>query len=135
MIRISFLLAIGVLLAACASGGEKRKLDERLYAYAGVVRWGGDLMQALEFVAPDQREALTPSTLEQTRLQQYQVAGYYVQGTQAISEEEVHQLVEIRLVNRHTQVERNLIDRQVWRWDDDADTWWLTSKLPQLQSR
>jgi hypothetical protein len=132
--RAPILLAL-VLLAACAGkGGSPTKLNETLYAYQSTIRWG-DLTGALAFVAPDERDKQAPTALEERRLAQLQVAGYYVQGSQQLAEGEYEQIVEIRVVNRNTQVERSVIDRQTWRWNVDDRAWYLTSGLPEFSQQ
>jgi hypothetical protein len=131
MRRTLILLAV-VLLAACAGkSGSSSKLQETLYAYQSTIRWG-DLSGALAFIEPKLREGLAPSSLEERRLAQLQVVGYYVQGSQQPSEGELQQIVEIRVVNRNTQVERSVMDRQTWRWSVDDKAWWLVSGLPEF---
>lgn len=125
------LLVVAGVLAACASsGGDSRKLEQTLYAYQSAVRWS-DFAGAAAFLDPEQREELTLKDLEARRWEQYQVAGYYVRSSEA-TDEEVKQIVELRLINKHTQVERSVIDRQTWRWDSAAKAWWLTTPLPTL---
>ncbi len=132
--RALFLLAL-VLLAACAGkSGSGTKLNETLYAYQSTIRWG-DLTGALAFVDPELREKQAPSALEERRLAQLQVAGYYVQGSQQADDGKYEQIVEIRVVNRNTQVERSLIDRQTWRWSVDDRAWYLTSGLPDFSQQ
>ncbi|MBD8526847.1 hypothetical protein [Pseudomarimonas arenosa] len=125
-----FILLFSVLLGCASDGGNARKLDQTLYTYQSTLRWS-DFAGALSFVDPEQREALALSDLEARRWAQYQVAGYYVQGSE-ITDDEVKQVVELRLINKHTQVERSVIDRQIWRWDSKAKAWWLTTPLPEL---
>ena len=130
--RHALILLTLLLLGACAGkSGSTSKLQETLYAYQSTIRWG-DLTGALAFVDPDLREKQAPSSLEERRLAQLQVAGYYVQGSQQVGEGEYEQIVEIRLVNRNTQVERSVIDRQTWRWSVEDKAWWLTSGLPDF---
>lgn len=124
-------MAMLVFAAGCASsGGDSRKLQQTLYAYQSALRWS-DFAGAAGFIDPDKREELALKDLEARRWEQYQVAGYYVQGSET-GEDEVKQVVELRLINKHTQVERSVIDRQVWRWDSKAKAWWLTTPLPDL---
>jgi len=127
------ILAFGLVavLAACASAGSQRKLDETLYAYAGAIRWG-DLGAAEGFIDPTLRDRLAPKPIERERMAQLQVTGYHVQAKEQTGNDELRQVVEISLVNRHTLKERSVIDRQVWRWDAEAKTWWLTSGLPDF---
>lgn len=132
--RALFLLAL-VLLAACAGkSGSGTKLNETLYAYQSTIRWG-DLTGALAFVDPELREKQAPSALEERRLAQLQVAGYYVQGSQQAEDGKYEQIVEIRVVNRNTQIERSVIDRQTWRWSVDDRAWYLTSGLPDFSQQ
>lgn len=131
MRHLLLLLALVVLTACAGKGGSANKLKETLYAYQSTIRWG-DLSGALAFVDPELRDKLAPSPLEERRLAQLQVAGYYVQGSQQPSEGEHEQIVEIRVVNRNTQIERSVIDRQTWRWSAEDKAWWLVSGLPDF---
>lgn len=122
---------LALLLGACASGPDSRMLDRTLYAYAGAIRWG-EFDTALGFVEPEYRRAHPLTALEQQRFKQVGVSGYAVKEMQLGVEGEVRQVVEIRVFNRHTHAERAIIDRQTWRWDAQAERWWLTTGLPDL---
>lgn len=127
-----YLLGWIVLLSACASsGGLQNKLDAALYSYAGAIRWG-DLGGAEAFLDPAKRAELAPKPIERERMAQLQVTGYHVQSKEQTSSTELRQIVQITLVNRHTLVERSVIDHQVWRWDEEAKAWWLTTGLPDF---
>ncbi|MCB1553481.1 MAG: hypothetical protein KDJ14_06695 [Xanthomonadales bacterium] len=138
MKRLVLKLLVGgliVLLAACAGKkGDTRKLDERLLSYQSTIRWG-QLAAAVEVLDPEQREKLAPTPLQLRRMEQLQVTAYRVRGKQWTDATEVRQVVEIQVVNRHTQVERTVIDRQVWRWDGEEKTWWLTTPLPDFEPK
>jgi hypothetical protein len=123
-----------LLLAGCNSASMTRSpRDEALYSYVSAVRWG-DFDAALAFVDPEVLKAQPLSDVERERYRQFQVSGYEVRGSQQLSDVEYEQQVEIRLVNRHTQVERVITDRQTWRWDPEAKRWWLVSGLPKLDA-
>lgn len=125
-------LLLALLLAGCASTTpDRRALDDALYDYASAIRWG-ELDAALSHVDPDYLAAHPLDSIERARFQQLQVSGYYVRQNSQDAEGRVHQLVEIRLVNRHTQTERSVVDRQTWRWDAEAKRWWLTTGVPDL---
>jgi hypothetical protein len=133
--RLGLLSLLVLLLAACASGKPNvNKLDARLYTYASAIRWEG-FAAAAEFIDPALREAHAPSALQLQRYEQVQVSGYRVRAKTQPAPDEVLQVVEIGLVNRHTQVERSVIDRQRWRWDAEAGQWWLVSGLPDIAPR
>lgn len=123
------LLLCLALLAACGSRGPDLKdLEKLMESYAIAVRWG-DLDGAYEFVDPKTRETDPMSAVERERLRQVQVAGYEVKRSGMVDPGRLRQVVEIRLVNRHTQVERIVLDEQVWRWDEPLKRWWLESGL------
>jgi len=136
MLRLRQLLIAVLLLAlaACASKPDTRKLDERLYLYAGAIRWGV-IDEALAFIDPKVLEEKPLSAVERARYDQVQFAGYQVKKSVSVGEDELLQQVEIRVINKHTQVERTLIDQQRWRFDRDSKTWWLVSGLPDIATR
>lgn len=133
--RLPILLLIALMLAACGSMGSQRTpRDDMLYSYVSAVRWS-DFDAALNFVDPEVRLANPLTDLERERYKQFQVAGYEVKSGSEPAEGLYEQVVEIRLVNRNTQTERIITDRQRWRWDAEAKRWWLVSGLPNLAPR
>ena len=109
--RRGLLLILCLLLVACATGkSDSTKLDRTLYMYASAVRWN-NFQEAADFIDPALRPRLAPSELQLQRYAQIQVTGYAVQGKEMVSADELRQNVELRLVNRHTQVERSVVDR------------------------
>jgi hypothetical protein len=133
--RLAILVIACLALVACATGRpDTHKRDRTLYAYASEIRWG-DIESALAFIDPKVRAEKTPTALELERYRQVQIAGYNVRGLDQPDDETLHQTVELRLVNRHTQVERSVLDRQRWRWDGEAKRWWLVSGLPDISPR
>ena len=134
-IRLPLLLACLVLvLAACAgAGGQRSPRDQTLYTYVSAVRWS-DFDAAYEFLDPAWLAANPMTDAERERYRQFQVSGYEVKTAREPAEGEYEQVVEIRVVNRHTQVEKIITDRQRWRWDPEAKRWWLASGLPDLDA-
>ena len=130
-ILIALLALMLALVAGCGVGSQNDLRDNTLFAYAGAIRWG-HIDDAWSMVDPQyaRRHPMTP--LERERFEQVQITGYQVKGSEMVSENELLQLVEIRLINRHTQAERTLQDRQTWRWDPQARRWWLTTGLPRI---
>ena len=132
--RAIVLVLLALLLAACAGYNAKRSpRDQMLYEYVGVLRWS-DFDRALGFLDPLSLEVDPLDPIEFERLKQYQVTGYDVRTSNEVSEDQYEQVVEIRFVNRHTQAERSVMDRQTWRWDPVAERWWLSSGLPDLRA-
>ena len=130
---IAILVPLLALLGGCATQGKPQKLlQNTLSAYASTVRWGGFGPEALAYVDPEYQKAHPLSTLDMQRYQQVRVSYYHDQPAQNLSPTEVSQIVEIGVVNEHTQGERAVVDRQHWHWDEKAQRWWLTSGLPDI---
>lgn len=122
------------LLAGCAMDKMQTKstiLDDTLRTYAATIRWG-DITQAEVFVDPEYRKAHPLTDLERARFKQVQVTAYEDQPATPVSDTEVRQVVEIGLVNVHTQAARSVIDHQVWHYDEKAKRWWLMTGLPDI---
>lgn len=130
-LALALVLVLAALLAACGSAGQRDPRSQALYDYSGAVRWS-DFDRALEFIDPLTLATDPVDPLELERLKQYQVSGYEARTATMPADGVYEQVVEIRLVNRHTQVERVITDRQRWRWDEAAQRWWLVSGLPRV---
>jgi hypothetical protein len=131
-IRFMVVAALAALvLTSCAAGQRANTPNETLYNYAGALRWGG-FEQALEFVDPQLREQAPPSALDLERYRQVEVKGYQVTRTAALGGDGLQRDVEISLVNRHTQRERVVRHREVWRFAPVAKRWWLSNGLPDI---
>lgn len=128
-------LALLAALSGCATAKSKRErvMEQTLVNYASAVRWGG-FQQALAFVDPETLKQRPVSDLELKRYEQVRVS-YYHEQPPVVNGNELTQLVEIGIVNEHTQSERAIIDRQRWRWDEAAQRWWLISGLPDITRR
>jgi hypothetical protein len=125
------------LLAACATEKMRTKttiLDETLRSYGATIRWG-DIAQAQTYIDPKVLAEHPPSSLELQRYRQIKVTGYTEQPVVPISEDEMHQVVQIEVVNVNTQHARSVIDRQVWKYEESSKHWWLTSGLPDISRR
>ena len=126
------LLLAPLVLSGCATKKHSRDLLQiALYDYQGAIRWG-NFPGAVDFLDPEvlAKKPLDPLALK--RYEQIQVTGYTVQGGGAPSEGTFQQAVEIRFVNRHTQAESAILDRQSWRYDEEQRRWWLVSGLPDI---
>lgn len=130
--RMVVVLAV-VVLAACASAQkqEAKLLESTLRSYASVMRWG-DVAQALPFIDPEVLEAKPVDAITLERFKQVQVAGYRERSLEMTGELEARQIVQIDLVNRHTQEVRSVVDQQRWRYDAVEKKWWLMSGLPDI---
>lgn len=126
------LLAAALILTACAARERASQLDETLQHYGALIRWS-EWAAAADYYDPEQRRENPISRLEMERLAQLKVSGYNERTMQVTADgTRARQSVEIRLYNVHTQAERSIVDHQVWRWDEEAERWWLVSGLPDV---
>ena len=130
-IRHLSLAAVALALAACASHTRETSLEQTLNAYAGTIRWG-NMASAMEYIDPEVLKTNPPTQLQLARYQHVRVSGYDTAGPVPVSETEVRQRVQIGLINVHTQHQRSIIDNQVWKYDPQAQRWWLESGLPDI---
>jgi hypothetical protein len=135
--RRSFALLIALVVLAAAPVAAKSRdklLDETLRTYAATIRWGS-IEQAESFVDPAYRAEHPLTDLELARYRQVRFTAYNDRAPVAVDDFEVHQTVEIGLVNVNTQEARTVIDRQVWKFDKAAKAWTLHSGLPDITRR
>jgi hypothetical protein len=127
-------LLTSLSLSGCATEKMRSRqnvLTDTLQAYAGAIRWG-EVEQAQGFLDPKLRLEHPPTALELARFKQVRVTAYDEQPAVPAGDNEVHQTVEIGLVNINSQVARSVIDHQVWHYDEAQKRWWLTSGLPDI---
>lgn len=126
------LLILAVLQACGGRMGKKQNLDHTLYQYAKVMRWA-DYDQAANFINPKAEENVKPTELELNRFKQFGVSSYVPRPIlPGPDENSVVQTVELKLYNIHTKREKVVVDRQLWRYDDEQKRWFLESGLPKI---
>lgn len=129
------LLVLTLLLAGCPDSIPRKPSTDNLLAdYGAAIRWN-EFDKAVAFVDPALPGAQSLTDFDRERFKQLQVTGYEVKDRTVAPDGSVTQAVEIRLVNRNTQVERSFIDHQAWRFDPVAKRLWLTSGLPDFSQR
>ena len=132
--RLLACLLLCGLVACTAAPSKLNPRDAALTEYGFALRWS-EFDQAMAFLDPQVRLQHPLSDLEKERLKQIQVTGYEVKDRHASSDGGLEQTVEIRLINRNTQLERSITDHQAWRWDAEGKRYWLTSGLPDFSPR
>jgi hypothetical protein len=122
-----------LVLAGCGTMQNKRDktLVSTLDSYSAQVRWGG-FEQGVGFLDPEWLKANPIPPLQLERYRQVRVSYYHEKGAPVIGTDEISQIVEIGVINEHSQSERVILDRQRWRWDEKAQRWWLMSGLPDI---
>ncbi|HEX5756600.1 MAG TPA: hypothetical protein VFY12_09645 [Arenimonas sp.] len=127
------LIVASLVLVGCPASKRSARgpLDQALYDYAGAIRWS-DFEAAYTFVDPEVRAEQDLAHIEIERLKQFQTSDYQVKRVIGSVDDVYEQVVEIRLVNRHTQLERTVVERQRWRFDAEQKAWWLMTGLPRI---
>lgn len=136
LIKRCLLIACLLVLVACEGlptrGSAAR--DNMLSDYGAAIRWN-EFEKAQAFIDPVVRQQQPMTALESERLKQIQVTGYEVKTRDVAADGSIVQAVEIRVVNRNTQIERIITDRQSWRPDATGKGYWLVSGLPDFSAR
>lgn len=126
--------ALLALLAAsgCATAGPDRAdaLRSAQYAWSAAIRWG-DFEGAWTLVDPAYRAAHPMTPLELERYGQVQVSAYHELG-QSVGDGTATRPVEIGVVNRNTQLQREARYVEQWRYDAATKRWWITGGLPDF---
>jgi hypothetical protein len=128
---LSVLLALSAGCTEVTHQSENRALEITLVAYGNAIRWG-DLQQALPFVDPEtlKKHPVTPFDLQ--RYKQVRFVSYIEQPPIPDGPHQVRQVVKISLLNVNTQMERDIVDNQVWRYDEATKHWHIVSGLPDI---
>jgi hypothetical protein len=131
--RLPLLLLLAFLaLAGCASPRMDRgsALDAAQYAYSAAIRWG-DFEGAWNMLDPAYRATHPLSDLDLERYKQLQVSGYHELGAQVDGDTAVRE-IQIGVINRNTQRERDARYTERWRYDPVGKAWWVVGGLPDL---
>ncbi len=124
-----------VLLTACAAGNAERTRAETMDSWESLVRWS-EYDALVDFVHPDYLADHPVTSLEVDRLHQFRVTEYRVRRVMADPEGlELARTVMIRLYHIHSAQERVIDHHEVWRYDEDLESWLMHSGLPDPRRR
>lgn len=121
---------VGLLLGGCAAVEKDKRvlgLDATTRAYLAALRWS-DFEGAVAFLPPETRPQELPGMFTDLRITRYEV----LRPPVMLSETRATQTVGIEYLYEYRQIVEKITDRQSWRWDDEAQTWWLESGLPDF---
>ncbi len=137
MLRVIPLFFLVALCAGCgglSTQTEGDALRTTLSAYENALRWGG-FDQAVKYIDPETLKQHPLTELDVERYKQFRVISYTEQPPVPAAKHEISQIVEVGVVNVNTQIERTVIDRQLWRYDEKTKHWHIVSGLPDMTQR
>jgi hypothetical protein len=134
-LRSTLLLMLALILAACAGGAAERDRAETMDSWESLVRWS-EYDALVDFIHPDYLTDHPVTTLEVDRLHQFRVTEYRVRRVMAEPDGlGLERTVMIRLYHLHSAQERVIDHREVWRYDENLESWLLHSGLPDPRRR
>ncbi len=116
-----------LVLSACASMEQDRKLEETLISYENTIRWES-LIDASKF----QKNPQPVSEQQRRRMKSIKITGYDVIKS-VRTQNEAKLRVEIRYYDEQTAIERSVIDEQIWKLDENSKIWQLMTPLPKFK--
>ncbi|MES9998983.1 MAG: asparagine synthetase [Candidatus Thiodiazotropha lotti] len=123
-----FLIPFLIQLAACQTLGEHTRaesLENILRSYEASIRWTSG-QQAYNFLPPDHKDKEYRPVSKNIRVTHYEV----VQGPTMLGEDKAIQTAVIQYVLQDSQVLKEMIDKQEWRYDEEGEVWHLYSPVP-----
>lgn len=134
LLAATFLLITAAPADAVSKRAQAKLLETAQFKYASAIRWS-EFEIAWSHLDPSYRNENPLSDLEKERFKQIQITGYEKKSEDFLPDGSMEQSVEIRLINRNTQAERIVMDTQIWRWNEKAKRWWLTTGLPDFTAK
>ena len=126
----ALLLAL-LLLSGCKTLEQRERskiLTGTLHKYETTIRWSY-LRRAYGFMKPEAAgKAKIPPGLENIKVTSYEV----LDPATPVGENGITQVVLIQYVEKDRQQQKNLMDSQLWEFDEDARRWFLISGVPQF---
>jgi hypothetical protein len=128
-----YIVLLSLLVVGCASVSEMKKMDkfeETSHAYELAIRWS-DFEMASSFIK-DQEDPDLAAQIE--HLKQYQVTSYEVKRFLPSAEKsQVLVFADVQYFKRDSLIVKNYSHRQLWNFDPDKESWYLTSGLPDFK--
>jgi hypothetical protein len=125
------LTALSMRLDAKDVSKPEKMLQDNLRQYALAVRWN-DFESAAAFLDPRVLADARFSEQMEAYYKNFEMSGYALKSAAMTDPTHYVQRVELRVIDRDTQVERVKVDKQDWRYDALSKRWWLASGLPKL---
>lgn len=129
-VAVFLAVALLLLVAGCASDRQRSyELETAQRAYMQAVRWGDwTAVRALHRNADAQEAERMHAQGRSVRVSAYNVLDASVNLDTATA----WQLVELRYYRVDSNVERRVVDRQSWVYDESRGGWFVDTPFPQL---
>jgi hypothetical protein len=129
-----YVLSLCVLLiVGCTSLQGKSRLaqfEDISSVYGHSIRWGDyDVAKSFRKKQETDYEAWNIDKLNKIRVTSYEL----LNRNSSEDRLRVHQAVKIRYFSADQMIEKTLIDRQLWEYDDTERSWYLQSGLPDFR--
>ena len=122
-----------LLLVGCATyQGLSRlsSLESTSKAYEKAMRWG-EYQLASSFI---KTQGTDGQSLDLKKLENIKITSYKsIEKNTPEDKLQAHQTVEIKYYNTDYLIEKTLIDKQLWEYDEEQKAWYLQSALPDFK--
>ena len=125
------LVVLALVAGPAVAAKRDRMLEATLTEYAATLRWG-NFEAGMAYIDPAVLAERPISSLDLERYRQVRVSYYHPSEPMPVDKESIRIVAEIGIINAHSQSERVVYDRQLWRWDAKAKRWWLMTGLPDI---
>jgi len=128
-----YIVLLSLLVIGCASVTEMKKMDKFEHitaAYELAIRWS-DFDMASSFLK-DQQNPEVATQIE--HLKQFKVTAYTVKGYfPSADKSQVLIIADVQYFKKKGLIVKNYTHRQVWQYDKDKESWYLSNGLPELK--
>jgi hypothetical protein len=128
-----YIVLLTLLIAGCASVDQFSKMDkfeQTSNAYEMAIRWS-DYDMASSFLK-DQYDPELGDQIE--NLKQFNVTAYTVKSfVPSEDKSKVLIVANVQYFRKNGLILKNYSHRQIWEYDEDKESWYLTSGLPKLE--
>jgi hypothetical protein len=129
----SHIVVLSLLVVGCASVTEMQRIDkfeQTADAYELAIRWS-DFEMASSFLK-DQQDPQIATLIE--NLKQFKVTAYTVKRyIPSADKSQVLIIADVQFFKINGLIVKNISHRQLWEFDKDKQSWFLTSSLPDFK--
>lgn len=122
---------LALLLSSCASEQKLQGLDDTLKIYQSSFRWS-----KFDDLERFQRDVPRPDSEQYQRMKSIRITSYQ-EKHRIVTDDymQAEQLVQIGFYDENTGIEKQILDKQVWKYDAEKDIWYLSTPLPAFNGK